>query len=218
MHFSRISLVFALSAGVLLAEEAPKKPTCPSPNKRYELRSEEELKEGGIAIVDKKTKEIVCELPEDAVNAFVAEARVIWAPDSRRFAFNCHMGTRYETTYLFQKKGEKFVAMKSPEAPELSAVLKAAQDAQLKELALPKKSYRRRIWDKWQVTRWLDASTAEVIGSSTESVVVKDENTTDLEAWYLFTLKFDDAGNFKVVKQRPMTAKEIKKATGERED
>jgi hypothetical protein len=215
--FRRCLLTLCFLGGAVLAEEEPKKPTYPSPNKRYELRSEEDLKEGGIAIVDVKTKEIVCELPEDAVNTFVAEARVVWSPDSKRFAFNCHLGTRYETTYLFQKRGEKFVAMKSPESPALSAVVKGAQDAQLKELGLPKKTYRRRIWDKWQVTRWLDANTVEVIASSTESVVVKDEESADFDAWYLFTLKFDDEGNFKVLKQRAMTAKEIKKASGDQD-
>lgn len=214
-----LPLVLCLTGGLLFAaEDEPKKSTYPSPNKRYELHSGDELKEGGIAIVDRTTKEHACDLPEDALNTFVAEAKVVWAPDSKRFAFNCHLGTRYETTYLYQKKGEKFVPMKSPEAPALSAVLQAAKDAQLKELGLPKATYRRRIWDKWQVTRWLDADTVELIASSTESVVVKDEDSTDLEAWHLFTLKYDEKGNFKIIKQRAMTPKEIKKASGEREE
>ena len=79
------------------------------------------------------SKDLKVDLP------FASEAMVVWAPDSKRFAFNYRAGSHHYTTALFQLRSNKWVPLRSPEAHDTSKPLERAIEAQLRELGLPPK-------------------------------------------------------------------------------
>ena len=79
--------------------------------------------------------------------------------------------------------------------------------AQVKKKGLPKKTDLRLIWETVRVDQWIDSNTAIVFGDLHEVRSGKSETRFDVE--FLFTLKFDEAGNWKIVKTHRMSGKEI---------
>ena len=146
-------------------------------------------------------------------------ATVVWAPDSKRFAFNYGQG-RTHATSLYQLRNEKWVALKSPS--EDNEIEKRANDIvadQLKAQGLSEKKlskqgkYLRLIWWTVNVDRWIDSNTAIAYASLRQVVARRDDPGemddgcgTDL----LFTLRFDGAGKWKIVKTHRMSEKEVK--------
>ena len=141
---------------------------------------------------------------------------VLWAPDSKRFAYNYRAGGRYQTTSVYQLRSGKWTELRSLEADETSEPLNRAQTAQLRKHRLPKDSYRRRIWDSWEITRWADARTAILYAYSSEAVTRQDGDgeMVDLAAHFLFTIRFDERGNWRVIESHKMSKKEIAEQTG----
>jgi len=86
--------------------------------------------------------------------------------------------------------------------------------AQLAKDHLPKSAHERRIWrsqpthDLLKVREWIDANTAILCAYS--QWFMGDEQG-HLEANFLFTLKFDADGNWKIVKTHRMSDKEVEK-------
>jgi hypothetical protein len=166
------------------------------------------------AIVRAGTTKPVVELPL-YVGAGVDSdkvCKVLWAPDSKRFAYNYRAGGRYESTNVYQLRDGKWSELRSLEADETSQPLKRVQTAQLRKHKLPEDTYRRRIWDTWEVTRWADAHTAILYVYSIKTVTLKegDDEMADLAAHFLFTIRFDDRGKWRVIKAHQMSAKEVK--------
>jgi hypothetical protein len=136
-------------------------------------------------------------------------AKVVWAPNLKRFAFNLgyRTGTVGEAVAFYQLRDNKWVALQSP-------VDEASEHTQLAQLARkysPKNSYRKRdssqLIDVLEARRWSDDST----------VILKAYSETDGgEAAALFTLKFDNSGNWKIVEMQSMSQKEVdEKGKGE---
>lgn len=136
---------------------------------------------------------------------------MVWAPDSKRFAFNYSPPhaphTSYETIALYELRGDKWVALPSP-------VEEASEQAQLVQLArehLSKKSRPRRGWkpirDILKVRSWTDASTAILYAY----VAWDGRGASNAKASFLFTLKFDAEGNSKIIKTRQMSDQELEK-------
>jgi hypothetical protein len=63
----------------------------------------------------------------------------------------------------------------------------------------------RRIWDKWDALRWLDANTVEIHGASTVSYVDNDE-PIDIAIALDATVAFDETGKPRVVKAAEVPA------------
>jgi hypothetical protein len=133
-------------------------------------------------------------------------AEVIWAPDSKRFALNysppIRPQMRYETVAFYQLRNGKWVASRSP-------VDEASGIAQLEQLAkdhLPKSVNPRHCdpdLDVLKVRNWIDAGTAILYAPCYR------RNSEKVKAGFLFTLKFDAAGNWKIVKTHQMSKKEL---------
>ena len=130
-------------------------------------------------------------------------ATVVWAPNLKRFAFNLghRTGTVAETVAFYQLRDNKWVALQSP-------VDEASEHTQLAQLAWkysPKNAYRKEgsspVSDSLGARSWTDTNTLLLHAYSEE------ENG---EAAALFTLKFDKAGNWKVVKMHRLSKKELK--------
>ena len=99
----------------------------------------------------------------------------------------------------------------------MGKALERAQSAQAVKEHLPKKAYRRRIWDTYETRHWIDNNTAILYGYSNRSVQFNRDLSTndemsdygDLVAHMLFTLRFDTEGNWKIIKKHEMSAKEV---------
>jgi hypothetical protein len=176
-----------------------------SPDKQWEYECIEYPR-----IVKAGTTQLVLDLDQELkVNG--AERRladILWAPDSKRFAFNyipanAHHTSR-ETVALYQLRDDKWVALHSP----VDKASERAQLAQLAEKYLPKNSYGRRFLDSspeddtLKVRKWTDANTAILYAYS---------QTDEEQGAVLFTMKFDAEGNWKIVKTHRLSKKELLK-------
>src|SRR6266480_3155078 len=173
-----------------------------SPDKQWEYHSDARIVKAGTsqAVLDLSKSE-----PENA--------KIVWAPDSKRFALNygqtCKHCT-YDTIALYQLREDKWVALRS-------LVDEKSERGQLAQLAkdhLPKSAHERRIWrsqpthDLLKVREWIDANTA-ILYAYSQWFMGDDQG--ELDANFLFTLKFDADGNWKIVKTHQMSDKEIEK-------
>jgi hypothetical protein len=176
-----------------------------SPDKQWEYECVEYpriVKAGTTQVVLNLDQELKVNGPDRNV------ADLLWAPDSKHFAFN-YVAARandrtYETVALYQLRGDKWVALHSP----VDKSSERAQLAQLAEEYLPKNSYRRRFLDSspeddtLKVRKWEDANTAILYAYS---------QTEDEQGAVLFTMKFDAEGNWKIVKTHRLSKKELQK-------
>jgi hypothetical protein len=130
--------------------------------------------------------------------------QIVWAPDSKRFAFNyspphAHH-TTYETVAFYQLREDKWVALHSP----LDEASDRAQLAQLTRQYSPRNAYRKGdsspVRDNLKARSWTDANTAILYAYSAAH---------GGEAAALFTLKFDAKGNLKIVKMHRLSAKKL---------
>jgi hypothetical protein len=190
-----------------------------SPDKQWEYQCSDTGE--GAGIVKAGTTQAVLDLSENVPAQWANDARVVWAPDSKRFAFNYRAGSRYNATALYQLGGDKWAELRSPEDDTIR-VLKRAQAAQFARMHLPKNTYQRRIWDTRKIRKWANAHTAILYAFSDRSLMFNSDLSAneersdlgELVANFLFTLKFDAAGNWKIVKIHQMSDEEAE-AEGE---
>ncbi len=124
-------------------------------------------------------------------------ANIVWAPDSKRFAFNLQPGKAYQTVQFYQFDGNTWRKLDSLESNAATfAPLDPAMARQEKKLKL------RADWPfltSWQVRKWIDSSTALLYARKVKTVEIGDE-TEAVSVSFFFTLKFDPAGNWKVTR------------------
>jgi uncharacterized protein YecT (DUF1311 family) len=171
-----------------------------SPDKQWEYHS-------AARIVKAGTSQTVLDLSESDLE----NAKIVWAPDSKRFAFNYKLPCKhctYDTIAFYQLRDDKWVALRA-------LVDQASERTQLAQLAkehLPKSARRQgtpnATHDLLKVREWIDANTA-ILYAYSQWFVGDDQG--DLDANFLFTLKFDAEGNWKIVKSHQMSKKEIEK-------
>ena len=164
-----------------------------SPDKRWEFQNDESW----AGLVKAGTDETIVDLSKDSAAYQLDSASVVWAPDSKRFAFNYLMPAshaRYESIAIYQLRDGKWVALTLP--VDLSS--RKSQVAQLAKGHLPKQGSRTvgANDDVLKVLKWTDADTA-LLYAAADKVSL------------LFTLKFDAEGNSKIVKVQPVSEKEL---------
>ena len=173
-----------------------------SPDKQWEYRCTDGH---WPEIVKAGTTEQVLDLLDNQSVPHANDAEVVWAPDSKRFAFNYspphQPHSSYETIALYQLRDDKWVALPSP----LDETSERSQVAQLTHL--PKSRDPRHaelLRDVVKVRSWTDPDTAilyawnQWVGGSRDS-----------KAAFLFTLKFDAEGKSKIVKTQKVPNKDI---------
>jgi sugar lactone lactonase YvrE len=167
-----------------------------SPDKKWEFVGGEEPR-----ILDAATKQVVLEISE-------GRGGVVWAPDSKRFGFNYsvhgHRGYTFESVAFYELRGEKWEELGSP----ADNVSKGSQLVQLLKEHLPKKFNPRDCssnTDVLDLREWTDASNAILYAPCYR------RNSEKVKAGFLFTLKFDAARKWKIVKTHQMSEKEIEK-------
>ena len=186
-----------------------------SPDKKWEYQPDESAPK----IVKADTNEVALDLSDQPAGNGFSYARVIWAPDSKRLAFNYRQG-RTHATSLYQLRNEKWVALNSPSedkdiekrANDIVADQLKAQGSSEKKLSKQGK-YLRLIWWTVNVDRWVDSNTA-IAYASLQQVVARRDAPGEMDDGYgtdlLFTLRFDGAGKWKIVKTHRMSDKEVK--------
>ncbi len=175
-----------------------------SPDTQWEYQYSADGKNPRIAKAG--TTEAVLDLSKEVPSQRANEAKIVWAPDSKRFALNYKADDSSIRTLLYQLRGEKWVALRSPKTDETSKPLDRAQSTQLRKMHLPKNSYPSPESSTWEVTQWTDANSAILNAYIVWSV----GDIQDLETHFLFTLKFDANGNWKIVKTHQMSDEEMR--------
>jgi hypothetical protein len=169
-----------------------------SPDKQWEYQCDQ-----APDYLQMGTTEIVVDLSKvDESTVHTTDPVIVWAPDSKRFAFNycppTASHTEWETIALYQLRGDKWVALRSP-VSKYSKRTQLAQLAQLAKERLPKSDPDEDIL---RVRNWTDANTAILYCSSFRLGSLSKLN-------FLFTLKFDAEGNSKIVKTHQMSDPEV---------
>jgi hypothetical protein len=165
-----------------------------SPDKKWEFVGGEEPR-----ILDAATKQVVLEISE-------GRGGVVWAPDSKRFGFNYHVhgsrGYSFRSVAFYELRGDKWEELGSL-ADDVSG---GSQLAHLLKKHLPKKFNPRDCSSNSDVLdfrEWTDASTAILYAPCYRP------DSEKVKAGFLFTLKFDAAGNWKIIKTHQMSKKEL---------
>jgi sugar lactone lactonase YvrE len=167
-----------------------------SPDKQWEYK--------GAQILNAGTTEVVLDFDKE-LDLYGPEMEIVWAPDSKRCGFNYSPLHAHHTTYqkvaFYQLRGDKWVALHLP--------AEALEPSQLRQSPfkdhLPKGFNPRHCapeWDEVKVRTWTNANAAILYAPCYTP-------SRDLKAAFLFTLKFDDAGNWKIIKTHQMSKKEL---------
>jgi sugar lactone lactonase YvrE len=174
-----------------------------SPDERWEYQPT--THELPPRIVKAGTNEIAGKLACDMSTC--GNPTLLWSPDSKRFAFSWGQGRTHQTA-LYQLDGDKWIALKSPgDDDAIEKRVRAEEAAQMKRQGYSKKAGGLRLlWDTVRPNRWTDASTLIVHASLAE---ISRETEDGFGADFLFTLKFDHAGKWKIVKTHRMSKKEV---------
>jgi uncharacterized protein YecT (DUF1311 family)/predicted secreted protein len=185
---------------------ASSSPISTSPDKKWEFRVDGK---GNPQIVRTGTTEAAVELYDKCGPGLGDCKPPLWAPDSKRFAMNAPEQGRYNPTSFYQLKGDKWEELDDGLNDALDQVFEKAIAAQMKKRGLRKKTELRLVSNPFKTINWLDSDTALVYGSKGE--VVLGNADVGFAASYLFTIKFDEAGNWKIVKTQHLSEKESKK-------
>ena len=197
--------VFALAifSAVSPAQEGkPEQQRFYSPDKKWEFRSDTIVRAGAT--------EPALQLSDKCGGANGECEPPLWSPDSKRFALNAPDQGRYQPTSFYQLNGDQWKEL--PPLPDaISDVLDKVIFARMKKMGLlPKKTPIRLISNPIRTIQWTDPNTALVYASDVEAVK-DDPDRGFFEASFLFTLKFDQSGQCKIVKSQRLSDKEREK-------
>jgi hypothetical protein len=197
--------VFALAlfSAVSPAQEGkPEQQRSYSPDKKWEFRSDTIVRTGAT--------EPALQLSDKCGGANGGCEPPLWSPDSKRFALNAPDQGRYQPTSFYQLNGDEWKELPPP-PDAISDVLDKVVFARMKKMGLlPKKTPIRLISNPIRTIRWTVPDTALVYASDVEAVK-DDPERGFFEASFLFTLKFDQSGQCKIVKSQRLSDKEREK-------
>ena len=211
------AVVLSLLAASAFAEEPEKSPAkSVSPDGKWELRAgAREQDDFVIAKAGSSETSLVLSEEEyadglaEAVGRAPGYANIVWAPDSKRFAFNLQPGKAYQTAQLYQLDGNTWRKLDSLESnAATTAPLEGSMARQKKELKLPRDQRGSPIMTSWQVRKWIDPSTALMYAHWSATLPVKNE-TKEVSASFFFTFKFDPSGKWEVIRTREAPAKGV---------
>jgi hypothetical protein len=185
---------------------AEEQPSEMSPDKKWEFSDGDTAK-----LVKAGTNEVALEFLEGCdLGALDEHSEILWASDSKRLAFySCGAG-KVHLTLLYQLRDDYWVALKTPgEDDQIDKRAADVIEAHAKRKGLPKGTFLHMQWWTVKPQGWLDSNTLIVYASMAEVVHRRDGEYVgpSYGADLLFTLKFDDAGNWKIIKTHEMTGK-----------
>jgi hypothetical protein len=192
-----------------------------SPDKKWEYQDSAGV---GPRLVNAGTSEVVLDLADalpsakNGINTDDRETKPVWAPDSKRVAFNYfaheHRSNGFGATVLFELRNDKWMFLRSPlDSAEVTAAPGAGpNDDNRDQLAKLAKKYLRKntykaaalrspaTGDFLRVVRWSNPDTAVFWAFSSD---------TGIGA--LAELKVDGKGNWKLVTANVLSGKAAEK-------
>jgi len=212
MHKRTIVVTFILVAVVRLATKVvAQEPSASaehkslSPDKKWEFSVDDE---GNGRLIKTGTTDTAMELSLPCGPARGGCHEPIWAPDSKRFAFNWGQGRTRECTF-YQLSGDQWKELEQLQFDQLNELLNKKIAVQVKKRGLPPTTDLRLISDTLAAHHWIDSDTAVVFTSLSE--VVREDMEIGFSAACLCTVKFAPAGAWKLVKTRELSDKEAEK-------
>jgi hypothetical protein len=209
--------VFLLVATPALAQEQAKpQARSVSPDGKWELRTGAAGEQGDFVIAKAGSNETSLVLSEEeyadglaeALGRAPAYANIVWAPDSKRFAFNLQPAKAYQTAQFYQLDGNTWRKLDSLESNGATfAPLDRSMARHQQKLKLPSADDGWPIMNSWQVRKWIDSSTTLLYAHREKTFEVKKES---IRAACFFTLKFDSAGNWKIAREREVPEKGVR--------
>ena len=194
-----------IACGPSNAQDSPA-PNSLSPDKKWEYVGGENPK-----LVKAGTNDVAIDFLEQCDLGAAGEgSRVLWAPDSRRLAFySCGAGKEL-LTLLYQLRDDQWTALKQPnDNKEISDRTDKIIQAQKKRNGLGKGTPLHMQWWKIEPRQWLDANNLIVYASLAEVHRGDGDDILSFGADLLLTLKFDNAGKWKIAGAHEMTGKAV---------
>jgi hypothetical protein len=199
-----------VSAFLQAQEEKLERPRFPSPDKKWEFRVINET----AALVRARSDTPIVDLGEEIGYLAAETGRLIWASDSRRFAFNSRKGGKYYGCELYELAGSDWKKLPTLEdnAKAVDQMITRSLRKQLKRLGA-KEDALNSVMTQWRVRRWLDDDTFEAYVSDQRRVMVheNDEDWEYLGCAVLFRGKCDNRGGWKVISSRELSDAELEK-------
>ena len=208
-----VFLLFATSA--FAQEQAKPLARSVSPDGKWEFRAGAAGEQGDFVIAKAGSVETSLVLSEEEYADGLAEAlgrapgyaNIVWAPDSKRFAFNLQPGKAYQTVQFYQLDGNTWRKLESLESNATTTEpLERSMARQKQKLKLPSPDDGWPIMNSWQVRKWINSNTALLYAHRDKTFEVKKES---IRAAFFFTLKFDAAGNWEVVRTHEVPPKGV---------
>jgi hypothetical protein len=209
--------VFVLVATSAFAQEQEKPPArSVSPDGKWELRAGARqqddfviAKAGSVETSLVLSEEEYADGLAEALGRAPSYANIVWAPDSKRFAFNLQPGKAYQTAQFYQLDGDTWRKVDSLESNAATfAPLDRSMARQKKKLKLPPEDGGWPIMTSWQVRKWIDPGSALLYAHSEKTFEIKNE-TKSVGASFFFTLKFDHVGKWEIVRTREVPPKGV---------
>jgi len=181
-----------------------------SPDKQWEYKAPSAGEDARI--VKAGSNDIGISLVDDC-DIGCEHASVLWAPDSKHFAFNRGDGKERLTSVYELREGKWQELQLLGEDDAIQHRTDDIIEAQAKRKGLPKKTFLHMQWSTARAISWIDPSTLTIYSSL--AMRVHRQNGEDVGQGFgadvLFTIKFDEAGKWKIVKTHQMSEKESKK-------
>jgi len=214
--------VFLLVARSAFAQEQEKPPArSVSPDGQCEFRTGAVGEQADFVIAKAGSDETSLVLSEEEYTDGLAEAlgrapgyaNIVWAPDSKRFAFNLQPGKAYQTVQFYQLDGDTWRKLDSLESNDatfapLDRSMARQKKTLKKKLKPPPEDQGWPIMTSWQVFKWIDPSTALLYAHAQKNFEIKNQ-TESVRASFFFTLKFDAAGKWEIVRTREVPPKGV---------
>ncbi len=179
---------------------------CPDKKWEYKPATDNETPR----IVKAGTNEIAGELSQDCGDTSAGRATPLWAPDSKRLAISCG-NAKLRVVWVYQLQNDRWTSLENPIGEDDQIDERAANiiEAQAKKKGLRKGTFLHLQWSAAEPRQWLDPDTMVLYISMREVVRRNDGEFVNFgySADLLFTLKFGDTGNWKIVKAHEMTGK-----------
>jgi hypothetical protein len=206
-----------VAASGFAQEQAKPQARSVSPDGKWEFRASAAGEQGDFVIAKAGSVEASLVLSEEEYADGLAEAlgrtpgyaNIVWAPDSKRFAFNLQPGKAYQTAQFYQLEGNTWRKLDSLESnATMFAPLDRSMTTQKEKLKLPPEDRGWPTMTSWQVRKWIDSSTALLYAHSEKTFEIKSEMES-VHAAFFFTLKFDAVGKWEIARTREAPPKGV---------
>jgi hypothetical protein len=134
----------------------------------------------------------------------IETGKLVWAPDSRRFAFNCRKGGKYYGSDVYELAGETWKKLPSLEDNNsLEQMANQSLAKQAKKLRIDPKGLNE-VMTIWRVRRWIDQDTFEGYASDQRrGTLHRNDEDWEYFGWAVtFQARCDDRGGWKIVAVR----------------